>query len=212
MGVRRTPQSVPHVYEAVVSKSPAFPSSFPGPAPADRLPTLIRTRAGYRVFDPALVRGTHYQIDDSGTLVWTRLPAGSVALAVLVAGAATAVLLGDGWLLGALWFVVGVVSAAGLAGLGLSLVHLIDSPERRYRLRTGGAPFATDVTDRGSRPWQLCEQAERLAATRSWVAGRVDRERRLPDLLWAGVQGSGEAASEICRLVDPSTGPSLQPR
>lgn len=189
-----------------MSKSPEFRSQ----APADRLPTLVRTRAGYRVFDPALVEGTRYQIDDSGTLVWTRLPAGSVALAVLGAGAVTAVLLGDGWVWGALWFLIGLVSAAGLAGLGLSLVHVVNSPERRYRTRSGGAPFSTLVTDRGSRPWELCEQAERLAATRSWVAGRVDRERRLPGLLWAGVQGSDEAAAAIGRLVNPSTGPSLQ--
>jgi hypothetical protein len=173
-------------------------------SPEHRLPTLVRTRAGYRVFDPELVAGTRYQIDDSGTLVWTRLPAGSVALSVLAAGAATALLLGGGWLLSLLWFAAGVVVAAGLAGLGLSLVHVVNSPERRYRNRTGGAPYATDVTDRGSRPWQLCEQAERLAASRSWMAGRVDRERRLPALLWAGVQGSGEAAVELGRLTDPS--------
>jgi hypothetical protein len=179
-----------------VSTSPDFRRS----QPSDRLPTLIRTRAGYRVFDPALVAGTRYVIDDSGTLVWTRLPAGSTALAVLAGGVGTALLLADGWVLGLLWFLAGVVGAAGLAGLGLTLVHAVSGPERRYRLRTGGAPYAADVTDRGSRPWELCEQAERLAATRSWVAGGVDRERRLPDLLWVGVQGSAEAADEIARL------------
>src|SRR5689334_1643757 len=43
-------------------------STFPGDAsvdfvkqaPTDRLPTLVRTRSGYRVFDPALIAGTHY--------------------------------------------------------------------------------------------------------------------------------------------------------
>ncbi|GAA4547102.1 hypothetical protein [Pseudonocardia xishanensis] len=194
-----------------MSKSPESPQEFPRQAPADRLPTLVRTRSGYRVFDPALVRGTRYQIDDSGTLVWTRLPAGSVALSVLAAGVLGAVLLGDGWLSGALWFVVGVVLAAGLAGVALSLVHAVNSPERRYRVRTGGAPYSADVTDTGSRPWDLCERAERIAATPSWVAGRIDRERRLPDLLWAGVQGSGEAAAAIAELANPSTGPSLHP-
>jgi hypothetical protein len=189
-----------------VSTSPEFHRQ----QPVDRLPTLIRTRHGYRVFDPALVAGTRYVIDDSGTLVWTRLPAGTTALAVLAAGVATAVLLADGWVLALLWFLAGVVAAAGLAGVGLTLVHAATSPERRYRLRTGGAPYATDVTDRGSRPWELCEQAERLAATRSWVAGRVDRQRRLPDLLWAGVQGSGEATEEISRLVNPPSRPQLQ--
>jgi hypothetical protein len=178
-------------------------------APADRLPTLIRTRSGYRVFDPALIAGSHYQIDDTGTLVWTRLPAGSTALAVLGLGAVSGLLLSDGWLLTLLWFAAGVVAGAGLAGLGLTLVHAIDSPERRHRNRTGGAPYSHDVTDRGSRAWELCVQAERLGATTSWVVGRVDRERRLPELLWAGVLGSGWAAGEIGRLVDPSTGPAL---
>ncbi|SDF64075.1 hypothetical protein [Pseudonocardia oroxyli] len=178
--------------------------------PVDRLPTLIRTRHGYRVFDPALIAGTRYVIDDDGTLVWTRLPAGTTALAVLAAGAATALLLADGWLLGLLWFLAGVVAATGLAGLGLTLVHAVSGPERGYRRRTGGAPHFTDVTDRGSRPWALCEQAERLAATRSWVTGRVDRQRRLPELLWAGVQGSGDAAAEIGRLADPPSRPELR--
>lgn len=180
--------------------------------PVDRLPTLIRTRHGYRVFDPALVAGTRYVIDDSGTLVWTRLPAGTTALAVLAGGAVAAVLLADGWVLGVLWFLAGIVAAAGLAGVCLTLVHAASSPERRYRARTGGAPYSTEVTDRGSRPWELCEQAERLAATRSWVAGRIDRQRRLPDLLWAGVQGSGGAAAEIDRLVDPPSRPDLHPQ
>ncbi|WP_433506649.1 hypothetical protein ACQP04_09285 [Pseudonocardia halophobica] len=193
-------------------------STFPGDAsvdfvkqaPADRLPTLVRTRSGYRVFDPALIAGTHYQIDDTGTLVWTRLPAGSTALAVLAVGAVSGLLLGDGWLLTLLWAAVGVLVGTGFAGLALTLVHTIDSPERRYRHRTCGAPFSQDVTDRGSRAWELCVQAERLAATRSWVAGRVDRERQLPELLWAGVLGSGWAAEEIGRMANPSTGPDLR--
>jgi len=181
-----------------VSSSPDFRRQ----VPADRLPTLVRTSHGYRVFDPALVAGTRYQIDDSGTLVWTGLPAGTVSLLVLAAGGLTAYLLGDGWLLGVLWFLAGVVVGAGVAGLALTVLHAATSPERRYRARTGGAPYSADVTDRGSRSWLLCEQAERLAASRSWVAGRVDRDRRLAELLWAGVQGSGEAAERIGGLLE----------
>lgn len=178
-------------------------------APADRLPTLVRTTQGYRVFDPALVAGSHYQIDEHGTLVYTRLPAGSVALTVLVLAAVAALSLGDDWLSIAGWMVAGLVVGTALAGVALSLVHAVSSPERRYRRLHGDVPYARDVVERGSQAWRLCEQAERLAATRSWIAGAVDSSRSLPTLLWAGVAGEDAAAEAVDRLVNPTTGPPL---
>jgi hypothetical protein len=178
-------------------------------APADRLPTLVRTTQGYRVFDPALVAGSHYQIDEHGTLVYTRLPEGSVALTVLVLAAVAALSLGDDWLSIGGWMIAGLVVATALAGVALSLVHAVSSPERRYRRLYGDASFARDVVERGTQAWRLCEQAERLAATRSWITGAVDSSRSLPTLLWAGVAGEDAAAEAVDRLVNPTTGPPL---
>ncbi|MCW0216274.1 MAG: hypothetical protein OJJ54_23230 [Pseudonocardia sp.] len=178
-------------------------------APADRLPTLIRTPQGYRVFDPALVAGSHYQIDERGTLVYTRLPAGSVALTVVVLAAVAGVALGDDWLTIAGWLAAGLVVGTALAGAVLSVIHSVSSPERRYRRLYGDVPFTRDVTDRGTRAWQLCEQAERLAATRSWITGAVDSARSLPALVWAGAAGEEWATEAVDRLVNPTTGPNL---
>ena len=70
-------------------------NDFVAGAPADRLPTLVRTRAGYRVYDPALIAGTDYVVDDAGDLVYTKLPAGAMTGTAVVAAAVVALTVGE---------------------------------------------------------------------------------------------------------------------
>ncbi|WP_214369517.1 hypothetical protein [Pseudonocardia sp. H11422] len=158
-------------------------------APALRLPTLIRIADGYRVFDPELVEGTQYSIDDRGTLLYNRLPAGTTILVVLACAVAMAVTLGGGgWGWMALWFVLGIPAGVVVAGMLIGGIHLVNSPERRYRQRTGSAEFSIDVRDRDSAAWRLCETAEAIAATRAWSSGAIDRQRSVPTMLWSAVR------------------------
>lgn len=180
-------------------------------APTERLPTLVRTARGYRVHDPALIADTSYVIDDAGDLVYTRLPAGSMSIAVFLGAAVTALTVGHvswGWVFAV--FFLAVPAACAVAIAVLSVIHTVTDPVRVYRGRFGHARFAVDVTDRSSAAWQLCVRAERLAASRSWQSGRVDPARTLGGLLWAAV-GSGEewALEAISALAEPATGPDL---
>ncbi|MBN9735320.1 MULTISPECIES: hypothetical protein [unclassified Pseudonocardia] len=180
-------------------------------APTDRLPTLVRTRRGYRVHDPALLQGTSYVIDDAGDLVYTKVPAGVMTASAFLAATVTAVTVGaHSWTLAMLVFVIGLPVAFAAAAALLSLVHAATDPVRRYRARFGNTRFALDVTDRSSADWQLCARAERLAASRSWQAGRIDPTRTLGGLLWTAV-GGGEtwAAGALTTLAEPATGPDL---
>ena len=183
----------------------------PTGASTDRLPTLVRTRAGYRVHDPALIGGTRYVIDDAGDLVYTRLPAGAMTGTAVVAAAVVAVTVGhDSWSWSVLVFLVALTTAFGAAIAVLSAIHAVTDPVRTYRQRFGHTRFAVDVTDRSSAAWQLCARAERLAASRSWQAGRIDPTRTLGGLLWTAV-GCGEdwAAQALHDLAEPATGPDL---
>ncbi|MBW0103150.1 hypothetical protein [Pseudonocardia sp. KRD291] len=181
-------------------------------SPADRLPTLVRTPSGYRVHDPALVVGTHYAIDEQGDLIYTRLPAGSIVATVFVGSAVVALWAGDdSWAWSALTFLLAVPTGFALAAALLGLIHVTTNPVRRYRERNGHARYAVDVTDRESTAWALCRRAERLAATPSWVSGRIDPTRTLGSLLWSAVgEGQEWAAESLNRLVEPATGPDLQ--
>jgi hypothetical protein len=181
-------------------------------ASGDRLPNLIRTRAGYRVYDPALVAGTHYAIDDHGDLVYTRLPAGATTGTVVVGSLIVALWIGDdSWLWTGVAFLVAVSAGFALAMGLLALVHLATNPARRYRQRTGRAVFAVEVADRDSDDGRLCRRAERLAVSPSWTSGRVDRDRRLETLLWRAVgEGDPAAVDELTALTDPATGPDRQ--
>ncbi len=181
-------------------------------APADRLPTLVRTLSGYRVHDPELLSGTHYVIDEQGDLVYTGLPAGSIVATVVVGSAVTGVWVGgDSWAWSALTFLLALPSGFALAAALLAVIHAGTNPVRRYRARHGHGRYAVDVTDRGSVAWALCRRAERLAASPSWVSGRVDPSRTLGSLLWAAVAQEQQWAEDaLNRLVEPVTGPGLQ--
>ena len=180
-------------------------------APADRLPTLVRTRAGYRVHDPDLIAGTHYVIDDKGDLVYTGLPAGSVVATVVLGSAAAAMWLGGdsiAWV--GLTFLISVAVGFGLAAALIAVINAVTNPVRAYRARHGHGRYAVDVTDTAGEAWQLCRRAERLAASRSWVSGRVDPARTLAPLLWTAVSGREEwAAESLNRMTEPATGPDL---
>lgn len=180
-------------------------------ASIDRLPTLVRTRNGYRVHDPALLAGTSYVIDDAGDLVWTRVPAGAMTAGAVITSLVVAVTTGDNsWTWSVLTFLVALPVSFAAAIAVLSVVHAVTDPVRAYRARFGHARFAVDVTDRASTEWQLCSRAERLAASRSWQAGRIDPTRTLGGLLWTAV-GSGEAwaGQALHSLAEPATGPDL---
>ncbi|MDN5920332.1 MAG: hypothetical protein L0I76_35415 [Pseudonocardia sp.] len=181
-------------------------------APADRLPILVRTPSGYRVHDPALVAGTHYVIDERGDLVYTGLPAGSIVASVVLGSAAVGIWVGDNsWAWSALTFLLALPTGFALAAALLGLIHTTTSPGRRYRALYGHGRFAIDVTDRTSTAWTLCRRAERLAATPSWVSGRIDPARTLGGLLWSAVaEEQAWAADSLNRLVEPATGPDLQ--
>ena len=183
----------------------------PTGAPTDRLPTLVRTRHGYRVHDPALVAGTSYVIDDAGDLVWTRVPAGAMTAGAVITSLLVAVTTGDNsWSWSMLTFLVALPVSFAAAIAVLSVVHAVTDPVRAYRARFGHSRFAVDVTDRGSARWQLCVRAERLAASRSWQAGRIDPTRTLGGLLWTAVGGGEEwAAQALHSLTEPATGPDL---
>lgn len=182
-------------------------------APADRLPTLVRTPAGYRVHDPELVANTHYAIDDHGDLVYTRLPAGSIVATVVFGSAVVGIWAGDdSWAWTGLTFLLALPTGFALAAALLALIHATTNPARRYRARHGHGRFAVDVTDRESPAWILCRRAEHVAATPSWVSGRVDPTRTLGSLLWAAVGERQEwAADSLNRLSEPATGPDLRP-
>ncbi|MBP2370319.1 hypothetical protein [Pseudonocardia parietis] len=176
-----------------------------------RLPTLVHTTRGYRVHDPALIADTSYVIDDAGDLVYTRLPAGAMTATAVLGAAVTAITVGNGswgWVL--VVFLLAVIVACAVAIAVLSVIHAVTDPVRAYRGRFGHTRFAVDVTDPSSATWQLCARAERLAASRSWQAGRVDPGRTLGGLLWAAV-GTGEewAAEAVLALAEPATGPDL---
>ncbi len=180
--------------------------------PGDRLPNLIRTAGGYRVYDPALVAGTHYAIDDHGDLVYTRLPAGA-ATGTVVIGLGDHRALGRRRQLGLDRRRVPRRVGAGLALAMalLALVHATTNPARAYRKRTGRAAFAVEVDDRSSDDGQMCRRAERLAASPSWTSKRVDPHRRLETLLWRAVgEGDAEAVEELTAMTEPATGPDLQ--
>lgn len=180
-------------------------------APTHRLPTLVRTRRGYRIYDPALVNGTAYVIDDAGDLVYTKLPAGVMTASAVIGSAVVALVAGEdrwGWSL--VLFLVCVPIAFTVAILVLSAIHAATDPVRAYRARFGHTRFTFDVHDRESPSWQLCARAERLAASPSWQAGRIDPTRTLGGLLWTAVAG-GEAwaADALTGLAEPATGPDL---
>ncbi|NWJ70784.1 hypothetical protein HX744_09660 [Pseudonocardia sp. ICBG1122] len=180
-------------------------------APDDRLPTLVRTRTGYRVYDPALIAGTDYVVDDAGDLVYTKLPAGAMTGTAVVAAAVVALTVGENsWSWSALAFLVCLPVALGLAIGVLSVIHAVTDPVRAYRARTGHTRFARDIAATDPASWQLCARAERLAATPSWQAGRIDPTRTLGVLLWTAVAG-GEAwaADALTQLAEPATGPDL---
>lgn len=181
-------------------------------ASGDRLPNLIRPAGGYRVYDPALVAGTHYAIDDHGDLVYTRLPAGAATGTVVVGSVVAALWIGDdSWLWTGVAFLIALAVGFALATTLLALVNLATNPARAYRARTGRAAFAVEVADRSSADGQLCRRAERLAASPSWASGRVDPERRLETLLWRAVgEGDESARHELTGMTEPATGPDLQ--
>ncbi|RZT84570.1 hypothetical protein EV383_1417 [Pseudonocardia sediminis] len=181
-------------------------------APADRLPTLVRTPSGYRVHDPQLIAGTHYAIDEQGDLVYTRLPAGSIVATVVLGSAVAGLWIGgDSWAWFALTFLLALPTGFALAAGLLGLIHVSTNPVRRYRAVHGHGRYAIDVTDRESGAWALCRRAERLAATPSWVSGRVDPTRTLGSLLWTAVADEQSwAAESLNQLVEPATGPDLQ--
>lgn len=180
--------------------------------PGNRLPTLIRTAGGYRVYDPALVAGTHYAIDDHGDLVYTRLPAGAATGTVVMGSVIIALWVGDdSWVWTGVAFLGALVAGLALAMGLLALVHATTNPARAYRKRTGRAAFAVEVDDRSSDDGQLCRRAERLAASPSWTSKRVDPHRRLETLLWRAVgEGDAEAVEELTAMTEPATGPDLQ--
>jgi hypothetical protein len=181
-------------------------------ASGDRLPTLIRTPGGYRVYDPALVAGTQYAIDDHGDLVYTRLPAGAATGTVVIGSVVVALWIGDdSWLWTGVAFLAALPTGFALAMGLLALVHLATNPARAYRRRTGRAAFAVEVADRDSELGRLCGRAERLAASPSWTSKRVDPDRRLESLLWRAVgEGDPAAVEELAALTEPATGPDLQ--
>ncbi|MEQ3554065.1 hypothetical protein WIS52_26650 [Pseudonocardia nematodicida] len=180
-------------------------------APTERLPTLIRTRRGYRVHDPALLADTSYVIDDKGDLVYTKLPAGAMTATAILGSVAVALTVGDnswGWSIAVLVLTLPVALAAVLGVL--SAIHAVTDPVRAYRRRFGHDRFARDVTDRTSADWALCARAERIAASPSWQAGRIDPTRTLGGLLWTAVAGAETWAADALRAIDqPRTGPDL---
>lgn len=180
-------------------------------APTHRLPTLIRTRRGYRIHDPALVNGTSYVIDDAGDLVYTRLPAGAMTASAILGSAVVAVVAGhNSWAWSGIAFLVCLPVAFVAAILVLSVIHAVTDPVRAYRARFGHDRFAFDVHDRDSPSWRLCVRAERLAASPSWQAGRIDPTRTLGGLLWTAVAGGESWAAEaLGGLTEPATGPDL---
>lgn len=181
-------------------------------APADRLPNLVRTPAGYRIHDPALVAGTHYAIDDHGDLVYTRLPAGSIVATVVLGSAVAGIWAGDdNWAWTALTFLLALPTGFALAAALLAVIHTTTNPARRYRELHGHGRYAVEVTDRESAAWALCSRAERLAAGPSWISGRIDPTRTLGSLLWAAAGENQDWATDaLNRLSEPATGPDLQ--
>ncbi|GAY09776.1 hypothetical protein [Pseudonocardia sp. N23] len=164
------------------------------------LQTLVRTRRGFVVFDPRIVDGTHYSIDDHGTLVHDRVPAGATLGVVVAAGVAGATFVGDGWWRLA-WLGVGLLAGAVLAALLLGVVHLVDSPERRYRKLTGSRRFSRSVTDTTDpSTWRLCVLGSRVAESRAWRSGLIDPDRLLGPLLWSGLsEGPGSERDRAVR-------------
>ncbi|MGD9985955.1 hypothetical protein [Pseudonocardia sp.] len=172
------------------------------------LQSLVRTRRGFVVFDPRIVEGTHYSIDDHGALVHDRVPAGATLGLVVAAGAAGALFLGEGWWRLA-WLATGLLVGAVLAALLLGIVHLVDSPERRYRRLTGSRRFSRTVTDTTDpSTWQLCVLGSRVADSRAWRTGLIDPDRLLGPLLWSAVSDGGSAGTvrdTLTELADVAT-------
>lgn len=166
------------------------------------LQTLVRTRQGFVVFDPRVVAGTCYSIDDRGTLVSDRVPAGATLAVVAGTGVVAAALLGSGWWRLA-WLLAGLAAGVVLAALLLGLLYLVDSPERRYRRLTGSTVFSAEVTSTADPlTWQLCVLGRRTADTSAWRSGMLDPDRLLGPLLWAAVGGLGGGfAADAQRMV-----------
>ena len=199
-------------WAALKARRSTIMNDFTTGASSDRLPTLIRTTGGYRVYDPALVAGTHYAIDDRGDLVYTRLPAGAGIGTIVIGSVIAALWVGDdSWLWTGVAFLAALSIGAALAMALLALVHLTTNPARAYRQRTGRGAFAVEVAGRCSEDGHLCRRAERLAASPSWTSGRVDPGRRLETLLWRAVgEGDADAVAELTAMTEPATGPDLQ--
>ncbi|WP_156819639.1 hypothetical protein [Pseudonocardia sp. HH130630-07] len=161
--------------------------------------------------DPALLQDTSYVIDDAGDLVYTRLPAGALTATAVLTSVVAAVTVGaQSWAWLVLVLAVALpVTFAGAVGV-LSMIHAVTDPVRRYRARFGHGRFAVEVTDRESVEWRLCARAERVAASPSWQAGRIDPTRTLGGLLWTAV-GAQEiwAIDALAVLDEPATGPDL---
>ncbi|MFC5061072.1 hypothetical protein [Actinomycetospora atypica] len=147
------------------------------------LPQLVATPTGYRVFDPDVVAARGDLDESRGRLVVQHGSAADVIalLGVVAAGVGASWALGGGIVGHVLWFVAGVVVAAGG---WIAVRH--DDPRRTYRETHCGAGPSVDVTD--PTVLEICGLAERLAGTRAWGGALVDPDRRLAAVVWGAAR------------------------
>jgi hypothetical protein len=107
-----------------------------------------------------------------GCALWAASQAGSLlgALLLLVLGGSVGALVG-GML---------AVALGSLPSPGLRLARRRSDDDGRRRV----------VRPSDERAWRLCEIGAALAATTSWSDRTVDRDRRVPAILWSAVQRS----------------------
>ncbi|MFJ1766806.1 hypothetical protein ACIOD2_41205 [Amycolatopsis sp. NPDC088138] len=160
-----------------------------GLAPGARLtelPTLIRTDAGYRVFDPRLLAGG-YTLTPAGGVNHRvdEILGGLAVLLFLAPTIALPILFADGFWPAVLWVALGAV--AGLVLVGVEVSFGPGDALERYRKQTGEEP-GVDVTGENGQAVRLCALGERIAKSAAWRTGAFDRGRRLEHVVWGAVR------------------------
>ena len=166
------------------------------------LTQLVKTPAGFRVFDPTMVSARDQTFEDpSGKIVrgptnaevWLFLACG------LLGGTGMALFLGESLLSGTLWFLLGAVLGFCL-GAGISVCW--DGLDRYQREHRGFEPEIDVGVDHPAQ--EVCALAAQIAETAAWRDRIVDGDRALPSIVWSA------AAAVRDHDDDPDVGVELE--
>jgi len=152
------------------------------------LPQLVVTAAGFRVFDPDLIR-ERKDLAESPVRSELRYDAdrqdfGIIGTTTLLGGFGLSLLLGASLLSYVLWFVAGVLGAFVVAAMIAGAV--LPDREKEYAAEHRGASPWAEI-DGDDPKAAICTLAEDIASTRAWQDGILDEQRQLAKIVWSAV-------------------------